>query len=515
MKTLGGEAIGPGGRVTGGLGSMTPGVGKPTGLTPPSAPGLPKPPGLPGLPSPPGLPKPPGAPSALGSPPGLPAPPGLPKPPGMPGLPSPPGLPKPPGLPGLPSPPGLPGLPPPPGSAPPSGRPSVDDDDDDFEDDDFEDEDLDDEDLDEDDDFEDDDDDDDDDLDEDDFDEDDDDFDDEDLDEDDFDDDEEDGGAGLIAPVAAANDLERARAAVAAPLSLDGSVDADPDPEEVLPQAFKRRAVVTTSRPTRRPQAGDLLCGECGESNPPDRNFCSRCGSSLRTAVVVKPKWWRRFVPRRGPKVVKASKRPGQAAAAKPKRHIVANVMRGALRAFTVVLAASVFLYGLYPPFKVRVNSMIVSVKDKVNSAVNKQFVPIRPSSVTASVELPDRGGKLASDGFANTSWLAPYPAVADPAALPKLTIKFDSKVTLTRLIVRAGDSSAFAEHGRPARIKLKYSNLQSDALQLKDSAEPQTLVLDAGLAVESVELTIDNVNKAEGVTDVALAELEFFGFDL
>jgi hypothetical protein len=38
---------------------------------------------------------------------------------------------------------------------------------------------------------------------------------------------------------------------------------------------------------SRRPGAGDLVCGECGETNPPARKFCRRCGTSLASAQHV------------------------------------------------------------------------------------------------------------------------------------------------------------------------------------------------------------------------------------
>jgi hypothetical protein len=77
------------------------------------------------------------------------------------------------------------------------------------------------------------------------------------------------------------------------------------------------RPAAPTGRPkparqasSRRIVPGDLICGECGESNAPARNFCSRCGTSLRDAVVAGTPWWRRIVPTRKRKAMEAGNRP-------------------------------------------------------------------------------------------------------------------------------------------------------------------------------------------------------------
>jgi hypothetical protein len=337
---------------------------------------------------------------------------------------------------------------------------------------------------------------------------------------DDEDDDEDDDGSALVAPVHPSGDLERVRQAVSEPAALHPSDEDDTeqsaDPDEVMPQTQNRRPAVAPRAPTRRPQAGDLLCAECGEGNLPGRNFCTRCGNSLRVAHVVKPPWWRRFVPRRGPKVVKVSQGPGQADAEQP-RHMAANVLRMAQSLVGTVVLMGIVVYGVYPPFRAAVNSVVTRIEKTVSQKVNQQFVPIRPTAVTASAQLPGHPGKLAVDGFANTHWSAPWRYTEDVSddKPPKLTLTFPSRVTLTRLIVRSGDGKDFMSHGRPIAIHLAYSNGKSDDLMLKDSVDPQTLELRAGLVVTSLELEIRSIGRTDGTTDVVLSELEFFGLDV
>src|SRR4029450_6610819 len=76
------------------------------------------------------------------------------------------------------------------------------------------------------------------------------------------------------------------------------------------PTAPQGRAKPVKQPPTRKILAGDLICGECGEGNPPARNFCSRCGTTLKDAAVAKRKWWQKLIPHRKQKSMEAGARP-------------------------------------------------------------------------------------------------------------------------------------------------------------------------------------------------------------
>lgn len=51
----------------------------------------------------------------------------------------------------------------------------------------------------------------------------------------------------------------------------------------------------TKLAPSRKPQPGDKICGQCGETNAPARNFCQRCGHDLNDSPVVAVPWWQRL----------------------------------------------------------------------------------------------------------------------------------------------------------------------------------------------------------------------------
>jgi hypothetical protein len=149
-------------------------------------------------------------------------------------------------------------------------------------------------------------------------------------------------------------------------------------PQAVQPQAPQKRKPpkVQPGKPTRTPQKGDLICGECGEANPPGRKFCSRCGNSLATAVVVKIPWYKRIF-RRKPKEAMAGERPWTAkdgGKKKPKRKGLGKIVPPLRKYGSILLVALGLLYGIYAPFRNWVNDRYTGVKDKVVSVIHPRF---------------------------------------------------------------------------------------------------------------------------------------------
>ena len=162
-------------------------------------------------------------------------------------------------------------------------------------------------------------------------------------------------------------------------------------PQAVQPQAAQRRKPpkVQPGKPTRTPQKGDLICGECGEANSPGRKFCSRCGTSLAAAMVVKIPWWKRIF-RRKPKSAMAGERPWTAkdgGKKKPKRKGIGRFIAPIRRVGSIVFLALGLLYGIYSPFRHWVNDRYNSGKDKVMSVIHPQFDPVMAGPGTTSNE--------------------------------------------------------------------------------------------------------------------------------
>jgi hypothetical protein len=279
---------------------------------------------------------------------------------------------------------------------------------------------------------------------------------------------------------------------------------------EQAPQIARARAVaVTKTKSTRRLQPGDAICGNCGEGNPPTRKFCSRCGESLVTAQHVKVPWWRRFLPRRGPKVVKLADTKGKPAAAhRDARDVLRQAYRKARLVIGLALVAVGVVYGAYPPFRTAVNGVVTSAKTRIGDNIGDKLVPIHPATVGATAQETGHPAADASDEFFNTYWLAPWTTAPEPA----LTMTFDHPVTIKKLILYNGANGNYIADGRPSSLHLVFSNQESFTITPQDSAQPQTFSIDHAVLVKSVEFQITAIYQGSSGSNVAITEIELFG---
>lgn len=282
------------------------------------------------------------------------------------------------------------------------------------------------------------------------------------------------------------------------------------EPAEVLPQEVTPATPQThRAPPTRKIQPGDRICGECGEGNPPTRKFCSRCGESLTSAVVQRSPWWQRVRPRRGPKLVAATKRPKTAKRGGNRR--VGHRAVTSIRRYTfIVVLAFGLLAGLYPPLRTYVVKQADNVKSWATGLVSDATVsPVRPTAVQGTdTQLPGHPANAAFDGFINTYWAAPWVPNGKP---PQVTIDLGKPTALAKVVITGGASDDFVGHDRPSIIVFSYSNEKSDTVTLQDSKSPQTFTLRNGLAAKLVQVQILQVKESPGGKDVAVTEFQFF----
>lgn len=312
-------------------------------------------------------------------------------------------------------------------------------------------------------------------------------------------------GSSVPPPAKSGSSASSAKAASAGDAAaLVVPVEAAVEPDELPPTAAavparpKHRAA-----PTRKLRPGELICGECGEGNQPTRKFCARCGEALTNAERVRVPWWRRFR-RRPAKVLKAGARPGRGGRG---RKVTRTVFRRVRRyAFVVVLLFGLAA-GFYPPLRTYVTQKFADLRQDVAGVVEQTMSPARPVGVTASAESPDHGGRLAFDQFANTYWAAPYVQ----NGLPSLTVDLGKPTTLARVIITSGAAADYTTKHRPSIVNLAYSNEKSDTFTLADTPKPQEFTLRNGLAAQTVRIQVLDVYPAEGGTEVAMAEIEFF----
>ncbi|MEY9908147.1 hypothetical protein ABIA35_004380 [Catenulispora sp. MAP12-49] len=289
---------------------------------------------------------------------------------------------------------------------------------------------------------------------------------------------------------------------------------------EQAPGVAKARPVaVTKTAPSRRLLPGDLVCGSCGEGNPSSRRFCSRCGVSLVAAVAVKEPWWRRFIPKRGPRVVKLgqgtdSSEQGSSDLAKPRFDLkfgLRQIYRKGRVVVGVVILVGGLVYGAYPPFRSMVNGRVKGAKTSVMNAIGDGLQPIRPAGQSASAAMAGHPAAAAADLNTNTYWAAPWSMQAEAT----LTFDFGRRVTLKKIIVYSGAADAYTQDGRPSELVLKYSDGESSTIAMSDTPKQQEFPLSHAAGVTSVTIQVGSVYPDDAETTVAVADVEFFGLPL
>jgi hypothetical protein len=235
--------------------------------------------------------------------------------------------------------------------------------------------------------------------------------------------------------------------------------------------------------------------------------------------------WWRRLLrkllPRRGPKVVKIGSRkygrddgtPGAAARlAKPTD--VKGAFRRVLRIVRNVLAVMILLggvlYGAYPPFRHGINNRYDSIKGRITNDIDANLSPIHAASVTANSTAKGSSPLNAADELLNTYWLAPW----SDSSHPVLTLKFSRHVTLRKMILHSGAGSSFVQIGRPASLLLSFSNGETETITPQDGSQSQTFDINHADLVTSVQIQVTGINPGSSGSDVAITEVELFGYN-
>ncbi|WP_145908650.1 zinc ribbon domain-containing protein [Kitasatospora viridis] len=340
--------------------------------------------------------------------------------------------------------------------------------------------------------------------------------------------------AALVAPVEEFGEPEPSEPPEQ-PLDEPAELRAPVEIQEQAPRAARARAVpVTRTAPSRRLLPGDLVCDACGEGNPGARKFCSRCGTSLVRAAVVRERWWRRLlrrlVPRRGPKVVRldqaapgAGKGGGKDGAKGARLGRSRLDLRFRLRQFYrkarvvvgVLVLASGALYGVYPAFRTSVDHRERALQTRVTEWLVKpgQFYA---ATTTANSSLPAGPAANATDGISTTCWLAPVPAAPD-APKPTLTFTFSSRMVVKDLILTLRTDGACQPGARPSVLKLRYSDGNSRVITPQNTGEAQTIHIDHLTPVSSLTLEVDGLYPDTVGADptAAVAEVEFFGLKI
>jgi hypothetical protein len=292
-----------------------------------------------------------------------------------------------------------------------------------------------------------------------------------------------------------------------------GGADTSEQPAAQRPTAVRPPSVSIQRRPpTRRLEPGDLVCPECGEGNPTTRKFCSRCGTSLESAQVVKRKWWQKLLPRKGPKKRKAGDRPSARKTRKSFPSKILGVLFGGVsRVIGVILIVGGIVYGMVPTIRNNLNGEIGTVKNKVNSWIHPQRKPVIPTTTGANYAVAGHRAQFATDSYSNTYWAAPS---STGRKEPVLTVLFSKKINLKNIVVYNGTGTSqdnYQSRDRPAELHLVYDNKQADDISLTDTADKQTHTIDHGSGITEIQIYVSNYFVTKGDKTMALARIDFF----
>lgn len=306
-----------------------------------------------------------------------------------------------------------------------------------------------------------------------------------------------------------------ARPTQAPPAPAQGPAAVQPTEERRRPAPRQPKAPPPVVKP------GDLICGQCGEGNVPDRNFCRRCGHTLAQAVQAKLPWYRRLF-RRQRRVVAAGERPGRAAPggggggrggrgavrdakmAGRKVKSVANKFRR-LAALLLIVGVGVAFLG---PFRGPANRAYQSVR----RVIKPEYEPVRPVDAVASSSAPGRDAKAVIDGIKNSFWAEGAPGAGEKQTL---TITFAEPTDLDKVGIIPGaseDPKQFVALPRPRLLHLIFTGARPSAkdITVSDAAKFQSFDVHAD-DVTSVTIELVSVHASTGGQDCAITELEFF----
>lgn len=292
-------------------------------------------------------------------------------------------------------------------------------------------------------------------------------------------------------------------------------------------QSKARPAPVTKSAPSKEINHGDLVCGHCGEGNPPSRKFCRRCGESLTEAVAVKLSWWKKILRalRPKPKQYEAGQRKGRGGQrgtgvrdARSKSQVLFFRLNTWLFRIGAILGvAAVLGFGVEPiRQKLHLPNVREQAINKIKNVLTPKFDPVRPVGATGAAE-KDHAAGLAIDLVSNSFW-SPPPS-GDGGVGGTLRVRFERPFDLARMLVTSGTAGTDAENGFVSRPRINELELivngdvaTSKRITLKDIDKPQT-IKQTLKGITTLDMKVVSVYPAATPTksSAAISEIEFF----
>ena len=283
------------------------------------------------------------------------------------------------------------------------------------------------------------------------------------------------------------------------------------EPRSRAPEAaaLRRPPVVRRQAPSRKPQEGDVFCGDCGEVNEGTRHFCRRCGYNLDEAVRVRIPWYRRIfntVLRR--RDYKAGERK-RAVNLSPFK-LLFSLLRIAVATLVVV---ALILFIVVPPFRSAVQTRATSIVQPIFCHIFCKLSDVGQIGSDSTSAVTGHESKLAIDQNTTTYW-----AASPQDAHPFIHIQFDTFYDVTQFLVTPGPagtapSDQFKAQPRPEKVHLVFSDGRTADLTLADQPGLQHFALNFkhvnGVEVHVVS-TYPALAGSPRLSSVAITEIEF-----
>ncbi len=292
---------------------------------------------------------------------------------------------------------------------------------------------------------------------------------------------------------------------VPAEASLRAKPSAD-QPQATVPTEEKAVAKPVVKRPKPpKPKPGDLICGACGLSNDPTRNFCSRCGTSLKEAKSVRAPWWRRVFHRRGRSLpvddtTGSTARPKAARAPRPR-------VKNFLAKFVMLALFGAVIAGFAVP---SLRSTAIGWYESARGVLFPQFDEVHPMSASASSKVgkcDDGGNGLnfekdhcpfdAFDGVTDSFWAE---SASDVGLHQTLTANFQNPFDLAKIRIVIGTKEDFNTFARPSELRVTLWNKFDKPIKFESSGEKVWSLrweLDDTSDVQEVSLAAQDVSRA------------------
>jgi len=275
------------------------------------------------------------------------------------------------------------------------------------------------------------------------------------------------------------------------------------------PTAPTARAKPVKQPPTRKILPGDLICGDCGEGNPPARNFCSRCGASLKSAAVAKRHWWQKLIPHRKRKTMEAGARPWKTADGKQKRqrsNVFARLFVKLRPIVAVMILLAGLLIGFSPNMREKVTGKFGDMTDSIESKIRPTYVPLAPVDISTSSALPDQPAANLIDTNPQTYWVAPG---EDPQ--PTIVVTFDQPFDLQKIKIWNGTAEGFKDHERVSDIHFVFDTGKSYDLHIDDVPDGKEYSVKNAAGAKVIEMHITGTVSSLKSNQVGMSEIEFY----